>query len=163
MGCRDDILSFFYPLPHSLLDRPPGFLNGLQPLAPSGTRLGALGTIWNYLERPLASGTREALMEPLETIWPAQSANGPARSAIVYCSLAGRDKSLYYLRPIIPWNARRALAAIETEPFLALSGPHLGASVPPSCLNVRLPAEPLSLLMIPLRIAIIKIVLEVNK
>ena len=69
----------------------------------------------------------------------------------------------YYLRPIIPWNARRALAAIETEPFLALSGPHLGASVPPSCLNVRLPAEPLSLQMIPLRIAIIKIVLEVNK
>ena len=57
------------------------------------------------------------------------------------------------------WNALRA-SGIELK---ALSGPHLGASGPTSCLNGRLPAEPLSLLMIPLRIAIIKIVLEVNK
>ena len=35
--------------------------------------------------------------------------------------------------------------------------------LPNNYLTVRLPAEPLSLLKIPLRIAIIKIVLEVNK
>ncbi|MCI7555216.1 MAG: hypothetical protein MST03_00210 [Bacteroidales bacterium] len=32
------------------------------PSAP-GTRLGALGTIWNYLERPLANGTPEGLLK----------------------------------------------------------------------------------------------------
>ena len=32
-----------------------------------------------------------------------------ARRAILYCLLAGRDKSLYYLRPIIPWNVRSTI------------------------------------------------------
>ena len=90
MGCRDDILSFFYPLPHSLLDRPPGFLNGLQPLAPSGTRLGALGTIWNYLERA-------------KRTWN-------ARRAIMYCSLAGDNISVLFSleRPSGPFGTREA-------------------------------------------------------
>ena len=55
-----------------------------------------------YLDRPKgycnarsAWNARKALLRPL------------------YCLLAGRDKSLYYLRPIILWNARRATG---TEP-----------------------------------------------
>ena len=52
----------------------------------------------NYLE------TREAQLEQA-------SASGAARRLLrpLYCLLAGRDKSLYYLRPIIRyWHVRRA-------------------------------------------------------
>ena len=74
-------------------------------LRPFGTEPPALwnrafGSIWNGL-RPFGT-------EPLAL---SGTASGPLEQAAprpLYCSLAGRDKSLYYLRPIILRNALRA-------------------------------------------------------
>ena len=55
------------------------------------------------------SGTASGLLErPARLLRP------------LYCSLAGRNSSLYYLRPIIPWTALRPFG---TEPWLYLERP----------------------------------------
>ena len=86
------------------------------------TSLRAFGTASGLMELPSASGPREALMEPLGTIWN-------ARSAIVYCSLAGDTISVL----IRPWTARRA----NGTGFSLLEPP----LAPPSTLPMRSLAE----------------------
>ncbi len=72
------------PLP---LDRPQGSCGTLNARSAIGKASWPLEqSLWLYLERP-------------QGYWNAPWRIRNARRAILYCLLAGRDKSLYYLRP----------------------------------------------------------------